>query len=942
MHVVLAVFKRNLASYLSGVLGYLFMAAFLIGVALAAFNDSFFANNLANPDQLSLWFPFLLVGLIPAITMSSWADERRFGTDELLFTLPATDLQILIGKYLAAVGVYTLTLLFAFLGMVICLFVMGSPDLGLLVSAFVGYWLAGLALVAAGMVASAATRSPTVAYLLGLITAGVPAVIYLHSTLAPYSVPSNLQDFSLGILSLPGIVYFLSLTVLMLFVTYVLITGRFWSTGAGRAAALVTACGIIPLGLIVILSLAQSYLPQEWSREWWVSLLVRVGIVAVLVTGVGIAAALRKSDREWSSAMRYATEFLALGAILVSLNQTVRAWYLPVDLTAEHLYSITDTTKDVLSNVKDDRKVRINAFISPDVPKQYAATRNTLMGLLRTYGQYDNVLVRVVETRRHSEEAKEAKRFQIEPREARADEGGRIVTKQVFMGVHLSAGGEEVPIPFFDQGTPVEYELTRSIHTLTQAKRKRVGILRTDAKVSGGFDMSSFRQTPEWKFVTELKKQYDVKDVEPTELATQDFDVLVAVMPSSLTATELPGLVSYVKKGNPTLIIDDPFPLFHAGLAPKSGKPKQGGMFGQGPPPQEKAEGGSLKSLLDALDMEWNVGETVWDPYDPQVRLTEIFRAYDVVYVGVNSGANPPFNPTNPITSGMQEIMLFYPGSLLTKSNSPMKHEALLRASPKAYTRNWDEYVDEAGGMFGMGGAQPKLDLEHLEPEPQQWVMAMQVKGDKTKDSSSKPVSAVFIADLDVISDEFFFVRDTEWNALELDNIAFVLNAVDVLAGDPKNVELRKRRGQHRTLTRVEAVQASVNADEIAKIRELKEGIEGFRTDKQKEFDDRIKAINEDSSLSEIEKEVKVETIRQQMQRQLDLSVEDYKREVEEDIAEVRDNADMGRLAIQRRFQWGTVLGMPLPALILGLMVFGIRLKEENQGAVPDRMVKKR
>ena len=87
MHVVLAVFKRNLASYLSGVLGYLFMAAFLIGVALAAFNDSFFANNLANPDQLSLWFPFLLVGLIPAITMSSWADERRFGTDELLFVL---------------------------------------------------------------------------------------------------------------------------------------------------------------------------------------------------------------------------------------------------------------------------------------------------------------------------------------------------------------------------------------------------------------------------------------------------------------------------------------------------------------------------------------------------------------------------------------------------------------------------------------------------------------------------------------------------------------------------------------------------------------------------------------------------------------------------------------------------------------------------------------
>ena len=133
-----------------------------------------------------------------------------------------------------------------------------------------------------------------------------------------------------------------------------------------------------------------------------------------------------------------------------------------------------------------------------------------------------------------------------------------------------------------------------------------------------------------------------------------------------------------------------------------------------------------------------------------------------------------------------------------------------------------------------------------------------------------------------------------------------------------------------------------MNAKEVARIRELKDGIEGFRTEKQKEFDDRIKAINEDSSLSEIEKEVKAETVRQQMQRQLDLAVEDKKREVEEDIAKVREDADMGRLAIQRRFQWGTVLGMPLPALALGLLVFGIRLKEENQGAVPDRMVKKR
>ena len=137
-NVVLAVFKRNVQSYFSGVLGYLFIVVFVVAGAFAAFNQQFFANNLANLDQLTTWFPLLLLFIIPAITMGVWADEKKLGTDELLFTLPASDIEILLGKFLSVLAVYTIALLFS-VTHVFVLWRIGNPDLGLMFATF--FWL---------------------------------------------------------------------------------------------------------------------------------------------------------------------------------------------------------------------------------------------------------------------------------------------------------------------------------------------------------------------------------------------------------------------------------------------------------------------------------------------------------------------------------------------------------------------------------------------------------------------------------------------------------------------------------------------------------------------------------------------------------------------------------------------------------------------------------
>jgi ABC-2 type transport system permease protein len=888
-YVIKAVFDRNFQAYFSNPAGYVFITLFVLVGAWAAFwRPEFFANNQANLATLSDWMPYLLLFFIPAITMSAWSDERRQGTDELLLTLPARDVEVVLGKYLAALGIFTVALLFSLTHVVILRY-LGEPDYGIVASTFFGYWLMGVLMIAIGLVASMLSSNATVAFILGALFCAVPVLIWMVGTafdsgwrrsLEFLSIPAQFHDFGTGVIPVAGLFYFVTLAAAMLYLNMILIGRRQWAGG----------------------------------------------------------------QRSQGLAAHSAVRVVALVAALVGLDALVTKAGWRLDNSSEKLFTLSAESKAIIGQIPADKPVYVQAYYSPEVPREYVEAKANLLGLLREYAAIggDRVRLNLIETEPFSTAAREAqKRFGIEPKRVVTTEVARQSSADVFLGVAFTSGLEEVVVPFFDPGLPTEYELTRSIRVVSKSGRKKVGILGTDAKMLGGFDFRSMGQDTEWPFVTELKKQYEVSSVALDSPIPANLDVLLVAQPSSMTQKQIDTLVAYVREGHPTLLFHDPLPMVNPSLAPEVPKQAPGGPFGGGQPPEPK---GSLQALFDLLGIDAPGDEIVWNRYNPLLNMPEL--PYEFVFVGKGSGGADAFNSAEPASSGLQEMVLMFPGLVRPKGSTPV-FTPLLRVGGIGGTLPFSEVVQQS--FMGISGINP--NRRHL-PSNMEYTLAARIQGkpaddarpadDPARKDAAKPaapeVKVILIGDLDLVSEQFFEIRRRKVENLDFDNIPFVLNCVDVLAGDDAYIALRKRRAQHRTLARLEEQTREFIKQSQKEAKQAEDDAKDALDKAQKSLDAKVAKIRDDKELDDRTKEIKLQTVERVENRRLDVekaAIEDDKRRK---VQESKGMMEQSIRAIENRVRVGAILAAPLPALLLAGFIFGRRAGKENQGANPNRL----
>ncbi|MBW8883578.1 MAG: Gldg family protein, partial [Planctomycetia bacterium] len=925
---------------------------------------------------------------------------------------PAADFDIVIGKYLAAAAIFTVSLLFSEIWNYWLLVLVATDptaqgtagavdiDTGLFFVTYFGYWLMGLSMLSVGMVASFLTPNLTVSFILGALFNAIPVMTYYADVLVPSSIAARqvsqwsfaaqFDDFGRGVMSLSSIAFFVLIIVLGIYLSMVLIGKRHWLRHDAKPVPMgqkLQAIGGLLLGVVGLIALgASAILPAESGQ---IALLVGVIGTAAGLALYWAAGAMANPPHTGSMAAHFIVRTVTLVLLLVCANMLLKRFDRRYDLTRGQVSSLSRDTKRLLRDIatRQQRPVNVDAYISVNVPEEYVKTRYSLVSMLKELSVQSRGKVNVNlhdNLELFSEQAAQAEqRFGIQRQRVQSQARGAFKQEEFIMGVAFTCGLEKVVLPSFKLGMPVEYELVRSIATVSGDQRKKLGVVKTDAEMMGGFSFSGMqpRQIPKQLILEDLERQYKVEEVDPTNpIELGRYDVLLIVQPSSLGPPQLANVVDIVKKGQASVIFEDPFPVVMPAPGTTKEKTPQGGMFGMGGGPQPK---GDIRALWNALgiqptgdqgEMRPLKGEVVWQDYNPYPKFQGQDLDPELVFVrdDMAKGTTSAFNPDEPVVAHFEEVLFPFPTGISKKTGAKTTIVELVRTADRlSGTIDVDKL--EADRMD-----ERALARDRGRPTTRGYVLAAWIRGEAESSSGAvegeeKPASievkptaagksdekgginAIYVTDIDLLSSQFVQMRN-EPNLMvqkfRFDNVPFVCNLVDAVAGETRYLEIRKRKPKHSTLRMVE-----YRATEARKKQgEANEAI-------QAEYDDAVKKADEDKEKSFAEFKKLYEDLQKQQQQgqevdagKLQAAVQQLamkqkaaeraaevtkarlarKRDLE--LAKIERERDRQIQQIQNDYKLQATVFPPILPLLVGLVVWARRRIREREGVSRTRM----
>ena len=224
MSNMVPILKKELRSYFASPAAYIVVTVFLL-ICGWFFSTSLFVVNQASLRNVFTIIPFVFTFFVPAITMRLLSEEKKAGTFELLVTMPVSDLEVILGKYLAALALLAVAVGLTFT-YAVTVAALGNSDGGVTVSGYIGLVLLGAGYLAIGILASSLTENQIVAFIISFLIIFVLSLIdkvllffpaALASIFEYLSAEYHFNNIARGVIDSRDLVYYASLVVLGLY-----------------------------------------------------------------------------------------------------------------------------------------------------------------------------------------------------------------------------------------------------------------------------------------------------------------------------------------------------------------------------------------------------------------------------------------------------------------------------------------------------------------------------------------------------------------------------------------------------------------------------------------------------------------------------------------------------------------------------------------------------
>ncbi|HCS50505.1 MAG TPA: ABC transporter permease, partial [Planctomycetaceae bacterium] len=287
-------------------------------------------------------------------------------------------------------------------------------------------------------------------------------------------------------------------------------------------------------------------------------------------------------------------------------------------------------------------------------------------------------------------------------------------------------------------------------------------------------------------------------------------------------------------------------------------------------------------------------------------------------------------------------MLIYYSGTVVPRESETMEFTPLLRSgAANSGILNFDSLIIR-NPLFGMTlNNNPRRDNDEFSH-----VVAARVKSKAAdKESGNNPViNAIFVADIDLISDGIFDLAERQsiqalGIEMKLDNIKFVLNCVDSLAGEEDFISLRNRRDDSRTLDWVETLTSGAVEKRSAAEKAARTAEEERLADANQELRDKIAELEKDTTMDELAKLREIQMLQSALSRKVEVDTVDIERESEAEIQAIKASSEREIAAVKGQFRFWAIVLPPLPAILLGLIIGFSRVRNERRMIIDERRV---